>query len=381
MKQTPNQPENQSKKSKQLDTSNKSRPKFYAHLVDSTPSIWQSRLDMVAKHRKTAVTAAVGLFLGFSLAIAKIGFANEEKLNLDTVYSDAAINSEVQQRMSSCQQGGEGTVGQSMATALKIHQDFASITPPVEKMFNESGCFDKLNKLVDLSVAIPSISSIAASLTNAVLDAAKKKACKAVSKASDMLADPINAGLQKINGYTDLNGLANRTISEKLSQVDPNLGAGFVYTPPDFETSLRNMGRGASENLDSLLEKGAASLSGNHQANIQGMQSTAQAASAIKSPVAEMEKARQDAYAYNYSLNRDPYNNIDKPRISEQQIQQTQSGIANNALNSVVNLAAAQNTPAPQNTIAAVNANTANSTGAGKNTQADNKGGFSSNLR
>ncbi len=125
-----------------------------------------------------------------------------------------------------------GTVGYSIHQAQQIHTKMASVRPNTESLFDiNSDCFAGLTKLLDLSFAIPSLASILSAVQKAVLEYAKKKICTAVLQATTMITSPINAAIGDINkmqGFTDLNGMTVGIVGGGMRTIDPKLGAEYL---------------------------------------------------------------------------------------------------------------------------------------------------------
>ena len=107
----------------------------------------------------------------------------------------------------------------------------AAATPNVESLFDVNDqCFASISQIADLSFAIPSLASILSAAQDAVLKYAQKKVCTAVNKVSGMVATPINQTINSINqvqGFTDINGMANSAIGGALGGIDPQLGSAY----------------------------------------------------------------------------------------------------------------------------------------------------------
>jgi hypothetical protein len=118
------------------------------------------------------------------------------------------------------------------AAAAAAYQDrntIASASPNVDKLFNiaeEGGCFSALKDFPNLSVAIPSLSSIADALQNTLIKYATRKVCKAVNEVLSEAIDPINDAIGEIakNGEIDLTGAINTGMINKAYEIDPDLG-------------------------------------------------------------------------------------------------------------------------------------------------------------
>lgn len=135
----------------------------------------------------------------------------------------------------------EGSIGNAIQNALKIHTELAAAMPNTEELFSPmQDCFSGLLGTFDLSFAIPSLSSIRSAVTNALSRYATKKVCSAVQQARSMVTTPINQAISGLTsgtgmgGIGDLNGLSNRLIGDHLAGIDPDLG--WQYTAPPANT-------------------------------------------------------------------------------------------------------------------------------------------------
>ncbi len=197
---------------------------------------------------KAAITKpAIGVLVGASLALAASAGASQTGGNwFSSMFStggsgsassgvssemaavDAAMSQKMQDDLKNCDDVG---IGASIKTAIGAHSEMASATPNVESLFDVNDqCFASISQIADLSFAIPSLASILSAAQDAVLKYAQKKVCTAVNKVSGMVAAPINQTINSINqvqGFTDINGMANNAISGAMSGIDPQLGASY----------------------------------------------------------------------------------------------------------------------------------------------------------
>lgn len=174
----------------------------------------------------------------FKKAILALGvsvFVCEPVLSATTaVYNQMSpVYSSIKADAEKCADGKTpGTVGYSIHQAQQIHTKMASVRPNTESLFDiNSDCFAGLTKLLDLSFAIPSLASILSAVQKAVLEYAKKKICTAVLQATTMITSPINAAIGDINkmeGFTDLNGMTVGIVGSGMRTIDPKLGAEYL---------------------------------------------------------------------------------------------------------------------------------------------------------
>lgn len=197
---------------------------------------------------KAALTKpAIGVLVGASLALAASAGASQTSGNwFSSMFStggsgsattgvsasmaavDAAMNQKMQDDLKNCDDVG---IGASIKTAIGAHSEMASATPNVESLFDvDDACFASVSQIIDLSFSIPSLGSILSSAQDAVLKYAQKKVCSTVGKVSGMVTSPINQAIGQINqlqGFTDINGMANSAIGGAMSGIDPQLGNGY----------------------------------------------------------------------------------------------------------------------------------------------------------
>lgn len=168
-----------------------------------------------------------GWFSSLFSSSGATGGGNNALISQQDSVVTAAINEEAEK----CADGAPGTIGAAINTAVNVHVQLASATPNVEALFNANdSCFAGLSNLFDLSFAIPSLASIMSSATNAVMKYAEKKVCTAVNKVTGMVTSPINQAIGNVNnmaGFGDINGMVNRSIGNKMSTIDPELGREY----------------------------------------------------------------------------------------------------------------------------------------------------------
>lgn len=89
-----------------------------------------------------------------------------------------------------------------------------------------NGCFAALSDFPDLSVNIPSLSSIFGSIKQTLLNYATRKVCNAVNDALEEVVGPLKDTLEDLSdrGQLDLTGRINTKAAKKLYEIDPELG-------------------------------------------------------------------------------------------------------------------------------------------------------------
>ena len=144
---------------------------------------------------------------------------------------DSVVAAAINQEATDCANGSAGTIGAAISTAMNVHSQMASATPNVESLFDvNSDCFSSIGQIFDLSFSIPSLASILSAAQDAVLKYAQKKVCTAVNKVTGMVTTPINQAIGQINqlqGFTDINGMANSAIGGAMTSIDPQLGSQY----------------------------------------------------------------------------------------------------------------------------------------------------------
>ena len=196
--------------------------------------------------KKALTKPAIGVLVGASLALAASAGASQSGGNwFSSAFStggssassgvstemaavDAAMTQKMQDDLKNCDEVG---IGANIKTAIGAHSQMASATPNVESLFDvNDSCFASVSQIIDLSFSIPSLGSILSSAQDAVLKYAQKKVCSTVGKVSGMVTSPINQAIGQINqlqGFTDINGMANSAIGGAMSGIDPQLGSGY----------------------------------------------------------------------------------------------------------------------------------------------------------
>lgn len=276
--------------------------------------------------------ALVGVMIGPSATWASTNFSQQTSIVAESIKAEAAM----------CATGeAEGSIGNAIQNALKIHTELAAAMPNTEELFSPmQECFSGLLGAFDLSFAIPSLDSIRGAVQNALTKYATKKVCSAVQQARSMVTTPINQAISELTagtgmgGIGDLNGLSNGLIGSGLAMIDPDLGwkyasppAGTQYTvdlnpfnstPLDFggsNGSGTGAGTGNSSGATGKINSGNSQIDRlNHQ--IAGLQ-------------AQVGPAQQEVFRAQSALSScqvQPYNNCSNYQI---QVQQAQANLQN----------------------------------------------------
>lgn len=162
--------------------------------------------------------------------------STDEKLVTTTVQTATANAStgEVAQDIAAAQSecadiSNPNGLAAAAAAAYQDRNTIAAATPNIDKLFNiaeDGGCFSALKDFPNLSVAIPSLSSIANALKTTLIKYATRKVCTAVNEALSEVIDPVNEAINKVaqNGEIDLAGVVNTGMINKAYEIDPDLG-------------------------------------------------------------------------------------------------------------------------------------------------------------
>ena len=153
--------------------------------------------------------------------------------NGDTTESPVNLSMQVQKVDAAAAECADLDNPNGLGAAQKAATDdrfaFIGAVTNTDKLFdagNKNGCFNALTNFPNLSVAIPSLSSIGDALKKTLVDYATRKVCTAVNDALSEVISPINGALDKLsqNGQIDLSGKFNTKMREKLYKIDPELG-------------------------------------------------------------------------------------------------------------------------------------------------------------
>lgn len=186
-----------------------------------------------SRFKVAAITTAIVLSLG--LAIPSIAETNETGgLNgAGNLGSSVSIETQTQAVLKEAQDCADPTNvnGMAHAQADSIEDMKKMIMTPIntDNLFSttsKGGCFNALSDFPNLSLSIPSLTSIANALKKTLINYATRKVCTAVNDALTELIEPLNETLDKLgkNGQIDLTGALNAELSKQLYQIDPELG-------------------------------------------------------------------------------------------------------------------------------------------------------------
>lgn len=126
-------------------------------------------------------------------------------------------------------QNGEGGLGKQQQKDVESEQGINASTLDIDKIYDlgeRNGCFDVLSEFPDLSINIPSLSSIYDAITSTLLKYAQRKACTAVNSAIKEALEPGIKVLDKISdqGKIDLTGAVDAEINKGINKIDPDIG-------------------------------------------------------------------------------------------------------------------------------------------------------------
>lgn len=126
-------------------------------------------------------------------------------------------------------QNGEGGLGKQQQKDMDSEQGINASTLDIDKIYSlgkGNGCFDVLSDFPDLSVNIPSLSSIFDAITSTLLKYAQRKVCNAVNSAIEEALEPGIKALDKISdqGKIDLTGAVDAEINKSTNKIDPDIG-------------------------------------------------------------------------------------------------------------------------------------------------------------
>lgn len=172
------------------------------------------------------------MFATYAVSAVNSGYALATPSSTLISQQTSIVADNIKQDAEDCAKGDkDGSIGKAIKDAMFVHEKLAAAPVNVEKLFDvTSDCFSGLSQIYDLSFSIPSLSSIIGAASDAVMKYAQKKVCTAVNQISGLVTDPINQAIGEINqlgSLGDLNGLTNGLVSQGISQIDPNIAAGY----------------------------------------------------------------------------------------------------------------------------------------------------------
>lgn len=167
--------------------------------------------------------------------------------SVDTVESPVGLTMQVQNVEAAATECANIDNPDGLGAAQKAASDdrltMIGAVTNTDKLFdiaNNGGCFNALKNFPNLSVAIPSLSSIADALKKTLINYATRKVCNAVNDALTEVLTPINEALDKVseNGQIDMTGKFNTVMRKELYEIDPELGRVSTSAKNEYSWNL-----------------------------------------------------------------------------------------------------------------------------------------------
>lgn len=152
------------------------------------------------------------------------------KNKLLVAQSESNLNDVSDNQATSCADpDNEGSLAQAQKEILQEEYELESKSIDIDKAFSigkNKGCFAALADFPDLSIKIPSLTSIVTNLASALKNYATRKVCNAVNDAVGSAIAPLKNSIEKLSdsGQFDLTGRTNKTLTKKLYDIDPEIG-------------------------------------------------------------------------------------------------------------------------------------------------------------
>ena len=123
----------------------------------------------------------------------------------------------------------DGSLAQRQIDVLEKKKTIDTSPTDLNKYFEigkSKGCFTALANFPDLSISIPSFSSIFTARQKTLTDYATRKVCNVVNEALEAAIGPISAQVEKLSssGQLDLSGRVNKAMTKKYYEIDPEMG-------------------------------------------------------------------------------------------------------------------------------------------------------------
>lgn len=168
---------------------------------------------------------------GYLSSITMQNFALADVDNMDEVVAaeEAAKAMSTAQSTECADPDNPDGLANAQKKAMEDARTMDSSTVNLDDMFDigkKGGCFNALGDFPDLSVMIPSITSIFNSLKNTLINYATRKVCAATNEALEEALGPIKSAMEDMSerGSLDLSGRVNAQVSKRLYDIDPELG-------------------------------------------------------------------------------------------------------------------------------------------------------------
>lgn len=171
-------------------------------------------------------------FLGGSAAA--LGLEENNEL---IVIEQAKLAAEIKKESDTCADpDAPKSLAQVQAETIQEAYKVDTTGVDLDKPFRVTGggCIPALNSFPDLSLQIPSLTSIVSNMAGALTKYAVRKACKVTNDAIGEALSPIRNNIQKLSdgGQLDLNGNLNKKVTGKMYEIDPDLGRLTKPTDP-----------------------------------------------------------------------------------------------------------------------------------------------------
>ncbi len=174
----------------------------------------------------------IGLFMGVTIAAGTATFAgfNQDALNvnLDNNIGMSQVSKHLEASAAKCAAGEEGTLGGAIKSAMKMHEELASVAPQVEDLFGQQ-CMQNLSKLMDMSNFVGSIyASLLSTITDQFKNMIQSNVCKAIDKATGLIMNPVNNAINKVNAGLGgiegkVNGFVINNFQTTVQDIKPEL--------------------------------------------------------------------------------------------------------------------------------------------------------------
>lgn len=181
--------------------------------------------------KQSVISIAMASLLLINTTHASIKPAILDQANQQIVNQAAADSKKFQEtKEDACADPNEdGSLAQKQLEVMTDQKKMATKPVNLGKLYDmgkKGGCFVALSDFPDLSMSIPSLTSVMNSVKNTLINYAIRKTCQAVDQAFSEMLEPLEAALNSVSdrGQIDLTGAVNQEVSKKLYEVDPELG-------------------------------------------------------------------------------------------------------------------------------------------------------------
>lgn len=128
----------------------------------------------------------------------------------------------------------ESSLAKKQLDVMNEQKTMATKPVNLDKLYDlgkKGGCFVALSDFPDLSLSIPSLTSVMNSVKDTLVRYAVRKTCQVVDQALTEMLEPIETAIESISdrGQIDLTGVVNKELTKSLYEIDPELGR--VSTP------------------------------------------------------------------------------------------------------------------------------------------------------